>query len=245
MLNDQYRLLAQRYDALNPKEEIFKQQPFFERLVSQYGIKNCLDCACGTGWHLFMLHGLGLSCSGSDISPEMIALAQENLKGKSIPLKQEDFRTLAHSWADGFDMVICMTTSLPHMLTDEDTETALNSIYDRLSPGGILVVSNGITDSLLDAKPKFMPARIHPDQAFYFFLEYPTPQRVVFNILHVRKSDSGFEHSFEVMEYNAMRQSTLERCFARTPFRRIEYFGDFDFSGYSPSASKLITIAQK
>ena len=240
---EEYKILADVYDILNPKEEIFDQKPFFEGLVKKYSVLKVLDCACGTGWHLSMFHDMGLTSFGSDISPDMLALAKVNLEGKYVPLKKEDFRTLGNSWGDGFDMITCLTTSLPHMLTDEDLVTALTSMHDRLNGGGILVISSGITDSLLTNKPKFIPARILPDDAFYFVMEYPENQ-LVFNVVYVTKTDEGFDHKFTSIVYNAMRQSVLAQAFAKTSFKHISYYGDYDMSPYDPGTStKLIVVA--
>ncbi|OGG11548.1 hypothetical protein A2Z00_04890 [Candidatus Gottesmanbacteria bacterium RBG_13_45_10] len=243
---EEYKILADIYDILNPKEEIFGQRPFFEKLVKQYSIVTCLDPACGTGWHLSMFHDMGLTCCGSDISPEMLALAKRNLEGKRIPLQEEDFRELGKSWGDVYDMVVCLTTSLPYMRTDEDVIKALESMYDRLGEGGILVISNGVTDSLLDTKPKFIPARVLKNEAFYFIAEYPNETEFTFNILYVKKTEDSFEHKFTSTTYNAMRQSVLERCFSKTKYKNIQYYGDFDFSAYSKeTSSRLIVVAEK
>lgn len=243
---EEYQVLAGIYDILNPKEEIFDQRPFFEDLVKTYSISRVLDCACGTGWHLSMFHDMGLTVFGSDLSPDMLAMAKLNLEGKYIPLKQEDFRILEHTWGETFDMVVCLTTSLPHMLTDADVITALNSMYARISDGGILVISNGITDSLLDAKPKFIPARVNANDAFYFICEYDQDITMTFNILYVKKFDPGFEHAFTSTTYNAMRKSVLERAFSKTQFKNVRYFGDYAKNEYSPQTStKLIVVAEK
>lgn len=47
-----------------------------------------MDCACGTGQHLYMLSELGYKVCGSDYSCSMLGVAKENLKklGKNIPL---------------------------------------------------------------------------------------------------------------------------------------------------------------
>lgn len=243
---EEYKIIADVYDILNPKEEIFDQKPFFEELVKKYGVLKVLDSACGTGWHLSMFHDMGLTSFGSDLSPEMLALAKINLEGKYIPLKKEDFRTLGNSWGDGFDMITCLTTSLPHMLTDEDVVAALTSMYDRLNEGGILVISNGITDALLNNKPKFIPARINENDAFYFICDYEGEKTLTFNILYVKKGVESMEHVFTSTTYNAMRKSVLERALAKTSFKNISYYGDFDMSPYDPGAStKLIVVAEK
>jgi ubiquinone/menaquinone biosynthesis C-methylase UbiE len=241
-----YKRLAKDYDYLNPKEEIFKQRSFFKKLIKEYSVNICLDCACGTGWHLFMLDHLGVECYGSDLSPEMLALAKKNLRRKNIPLKIGDFRKLSKTWEEQFEMVICMTTSLPHMLTDKDAMTALNSMYEQLSDRGILVISNGITDSLLRSKPKLIPARILKHRAFYFFLEYPNSERVIFNILQVKKTKKSSGHTYPVIYYNAMRKFVLKKYFAGTKFKKVQYFGDYKFTPYSVKKSgRLIVIAQK
>jgi glycine/sarcosine N-methyltransferase len=243
---EEYKILADVYDILNPKEEIFSQKSFFSTLVKNYSVLKALDCACGTGWHLSLFYDMGLTCFGSDISPEMLTLAKRNLEGKYVQLKQEDFRSLGRSWGDEFDMITCLTTSLPYMLTDEDIIKALNSMYDRLAGGGVLVISNGITDSLLDTKPKFIPARINADDAFYFICEYHGEETMTFNILYVKKTADSFEHRYASTTYNAMRQSVLERCLGKTSFKNIHYYGDYDFSAYSKETSnKLIVVAEK
>ena len=243
---DDYKILAEDYDFLNPKEEIFKQEGFFKKLIEQYQVKTCLDCACGTGWHLFMLGNMGVQCYGSDLSQEMLDKATHHLSGKNVSVKREDFRHLSNSWNEKFDMVICMTTSFPHMQTDTDAVQALNAMYEVLNDKGIVVIDNGISDAFLDTKQKFIPARIHKEIAFYFFLEYPNDQSAIFNILEVKKTPESFQHAYDIMHYNAMRQADLQRYFGKTQFRKIEYFGDYDFSAYAKSSSRrLIVIAQK
>jgi len=243
---DAYQNLSADYDALQPKEEIFKQEPFFKKLIEKYSIKTCLDCACGTGWHLFMLNKLGLKCAGSDLSDAMLEKARKNLKGLSIPLKKENFRTLSKSWKEKFDMIICMTTSFPHNSNNKEAIATLKSMYDRLNNGGIVVIDNGFADSFLKAKPKFIPARIHKDQAFYFFLEYPNSEKVIFNILNVKKTTTGFNHAFESIEYMALGKKEFENFFSKTDFDNVEYYGDYNFTKYSKETSKrMIVIAQK
>ena len=242
---DKFKNLAKNYDQFHPKEAIFEQKSFFEKNIKNHSINSCLDCACGTGWHLLMLDQLGIKCFGSDLSEEMLKFARTNLRETNIPLKKQDYRYLEKSWDKEVDMVICMTTALPHMLTTPDIIEALNSMYAMLNDGGILVISNGISDSLIDSKPKFIPGRVLENHAMFFVMEYPK-DRVIFNILNVEKSPKSFDYSFEQLEYNALRKSHLEDCFSQTNFNHIDYYGDYNLTKYSTKDSKrLIVIAQK
>jgi glycine/sarcosine N-methyltransferase len=243
---DLFKNLSDGYEIINPKEEIFKQKDFFKKIIKDYSIKSCLDCACGTGWHLYMLNKLGVKCYGSDISPAMRKKARKNLKDTGIKLKIEDFRNLLNSWDIKFDMIICMSTSFPHMLKDKDAIKSLNSIYSRLNNKGILIIANGLSDRLLDTKPKFIPASISKDHAFYVFPEYPNSKRIIYNILILKRTRNGFDHCFDSIEYNAIRKSTFEKYLSHTKFKSAQYFGDFDFSKYSTKKSnRIIVITQK
>lgn len=243
---DHYQNLSIDYETLQPKGEILKQESFFKKLVKNYAIKTCLDCACGTGWHLFMLHQSGLQCTGSDLSDQMLKKARENLKDLSIPLKKVDFRNLNKKWESSFDMIICMSTSFPHNQNNKDAVQTLNAMFDCLKDGGIAVIDNGFSDAFFKAKPRFIPARIHKDQAYYFFLEYPNPEKVIFNILHIKKTSEGFDHLFESIDYMAIKKKEFDHFFEQTAFSKVEYFGGFDFTEYDEASSqRTIVIAQK
>lgn len=243
---DEYSILADVYDILNPREEIAAQKPFFESVIKKYSVSSILDCACGTGLHLAMFHDMGIQVAGSDISADMLEIAKANLKGREIPLKQEDFRTLSRSWNMPVDMVACLTNSLPYMRTEENLDSAIGSMYDSLKNGGVLVVTNGITDSILDTKPKFIPARENYSDAFYFVCEYHEEKTMTFNVLYVAQTENGMMHKFTEITYNAMRKRVLEKAFARSKFRNVSYYGDFDFSEYSEeSSTHLIVVAEK
>ncbi|MBN2225827.1 MAG: class I SAM-dependent methyltransferase [candidate division Zixibacteria bacterium] len=244
---DFYKDFAEEYDAMHPRETVYEQQSFFAELISRYHITSCLDCACGAGWHLEMLHRMGLDCAGSDLSPDMLALAKKHLASTGIPLKCEDFRTLERSWkGHRFDMVVCLTTSLPHVTTAKGIATALRAMRRRLNANGILVVSNGISDKLLDIKPVFIAGPTFEDRAVYFFNEYPETERAVFHVLIVSKTASGFRHVVRSMDYYAMRKDTLHGFLEQAEFRDMNYYGDFAFTRYSKRTSdRLIVVAQK
>jgi SAM-dependent methyltransferase len=242
---DDYKDFAQDYEALNPKEEIFLQREFFSQIIEKYSVKTCLDCACGLGWHLYMINSLGVKCFGSDLSPEMIDICKKNLSGTDIELKIEDYCKLAETWKRKFDMILCVSSALNHMLEDEDIIRALDSMYDRLEDNGIVVMFSGVSDLLAKNRPKLIPAGIHKDEAIYHILEY-FDDRVVFNILDVKKTKDSFTHSLNSMTLSLLTKARFEKCVSRTKFAKVNIFGDFDFSAYSEDQSnRLFAVLQK
>ncbi|OGG46491.1 MAG: hypothetical protein A3F84_21430 [Candidatus Handelsmanbacteria bacterium RIFCSPLOWO2_12_FULL_64_10] len=80
-MQDPYSEFALRYDLFsdpfgqaNPTEA-----SFLGRLFDQKGVRRVLDCACGTGQHLHLMHELGRECVGSDISEAMLKQATATL----------------------------------------------------------------------------------------------------------------------------------------------------------------------
>lgn len=240
-----YTEFAQDYELLNPKEEIFLQRDFFSQVIERYNVKTCLDCACGLGWHLYMIDNLGVKSYGSDLSPEMTEICKKNLNSKDIELRIGDYCKLSDIWERQFDMILCVSSALNHMLEDDDIITALDSMYQGLEENGIVVMFSGISDALVKNKPKLIPAKVYANQAIYHIIEY-FDDRVVFNILTVKKTEDSLAHSLNSMTLSLLTKDRFERCVSRSKFNKVSIFGDFDFSDYSMDKSnRLFAILQK
>lgn len=88
MTLDLYEGFAERYDLAFGRFE--ERDPsvnaFFRRLFDENGVCRVLDCACGTGRHLLLLHTLGCEVWGSDLSESMLAQARKNLADHTVEI---------------------------------------------------------------------------------------------------------------------------------------------------------------
>jgi ubiquinone/menaquinone biosynthesis C-methylase UbiE len=67
-MKDLYEKFAYDYDEFGPIEEYLgDEKTFLNKIFTEHGVKNVLDCACGTGQHLLMLaqSGYNINPSGS------------------------------------------------------------------------------------------------------------------------------------------------------------------------------------
>ena len=243
---DNYQKLAYEYEILNSREDIYSQKEFFKKIVEENQTKTCLDCACGLGWHLDMLDELGVKCYGSDISEDMLSICKENLVDRDITLEVGDFRELDTVWKQKFDMIICVTSAINHMQDDTEILRALQSMQERLTDSGVLIIATGVSDALIINKPKLIPAKLYSDKAVYFFLEY-IEDKVVFNIFNIRKTEDSFEHSLNSMTLNLIGREKLMACISKAGFHDAAIYGDFEFSNYEEDNinKRLIVIAKK
>lgn len=155
-MKDIYEKFAFDYDEFGSIEDYLgDEKNFFDRIFRKHNVRTILDCACGTGQHLYMLSQLGYRVWGSDHSFSMLDVAKKNLqqKGQTIPLHQCDFRYLENTFNLCFDAIVCLTTSLPHLHSDDDLLMAVKSMKNRLNNGGLLVFTSSTTHYNLTLPP--------------------------------------------------------------------------------------------
>ena len=240
-MDDPFQEFAKHYDRMvreNPARE-----EFFRSLFRKHQVGTVLDCACGTGNDLLMVRSFGLQVHGSDISAPMLAEAQKKLKDRGIdaPLKQIDFRELPDHYDLRFDAVLCLTTSLPQLLDEQEIVRALKSMHQVLKPRGLLVLTQGLTDDQLRSQVRFAPAINDPDFSRIMVVDYYDEEYEV-NILDLKHTLK--ERRFDVfsIRYRILLRDDYERLLRQTGFTTIEYYGDWDFMPYDTKGSEHLIV---
>ena len=162
-----YDNLASQYDKLfmDWQATTREQAVILNNIFKDGGFDNAariLDCACGIG-----TQAMGYNVTASDINRGELAEAKERAakNGVNIRFEHADFCALSETFSEQFDIVIAMDNALPHMLSRERLEAAINSITNRIAPGGMFVASIRDYDALLKDKPPYSPPYIHKTQA--------------------------------------------------------------------------------
>lgn len=163
-----YDNLASQYDKLflDWQATTREQADILNTLFLENGFDataSILDCACGIGTQAIGLATLGYTVTASDISDNEIAEAKLRAESNHVQIHFEhaDFCALSETFPEPFDIVICMDNALPHMLSESALKTAVTSITNQLSPGGLFVASMRDYDALLTDKPSYSPPYIH------------------------------------------------------------------------------------
>jgi len=248
MTEDLYEEFAYDYDLFGEAEQyIGKEYDFFVRLFDLYGVKSVLDCSCGTGRHLFAFHQMGLKAYGSDLSRSMLDVAKKYLSGKDLDLtlKHCDFRWLERCFEERFDAVVCLSTSLPHLHSDEDLVRALGSMRARLNPGGILVLTQGTTDLNIKEGTEIEVVVNRRDFTRVFVKEVSAPFLDI-QILDIFHSDSRSTHKQYNMCYRLLLCEDYRRLLDSAGFSNVTFLGDHEMSPYKVSQSeRLIAVAER
>lgn len=249
MIQTFYDELASHYDKLflDWQDSTREQAEVLDRIFHAQGFERSariLDCACGIGTQAIGLAALGYPVTASDFSQG--ALAQAKMRAArnhvTLRLEQADFRTLADTFSERFDIVIAMDNALPHMLSSTALEAAVRSISERVLPGGIFVASIRDYDALLAKRPPYSPPYIHQTQA---------GQRVSFQTWnwegdnyqltqYIIEDEKSLQVSKFQCEYRATRRAELTNHLLAHGFCEVSWLFPEETGFYQP-----IVIAKK
>jgi len=247
-IDDLYAGFASRYDLFFETEDDREAQvTFYKTVFEEHRVGRVLDCSCGTGEHLAMLAPLGQSLFGSDISPAMLAVAEEKMKrlGLDIPLTNADFRELPEHFPEPFDAILCLSTSLPHVQTEEEMIRALKSMSASLMDRGVLILTQGSGDRMMKEKPRFIPVTNTRDFSRAFAIDYHG-RGMTFHVLDFVHTDEQAEFFSWSASYPFIPlEEDYRRMLTAGGFHTVSAYGGYDFSPYDETSEFLIIVAGK
>ena len=140
------------------------------------GIVRVLDASCGAGTQAVSLAKLGFEVVAADPSAGMLRQAYKiaeahGMEGK-IEFIRSGFFSLSELVDGPFDAVISTGNALPHLLTDEEIESAVLTFYEFLRPGGTLVIGMRDFAPFMEDRPRFIPGFVNigeDDEEFITF----------------------------------------------------------------------------
>lgn len=145
-----YDALAPFYDGFTRDYEYDRWLEALELWAKAHGLRgrDVLDVGCGTGKSFLPLLRRGYRITACDISAEMVERARKKANG-SADVAVADMRSLP--WVGRFDLITCLDDAINYLLTPEELEAALTSMWAALRPGGVLIFDANSLASYRDA----------------------------------------------------------------------------------------------
>jgi glycine/sarcosine N-methyltransferase len=245
---DAYAGFADRYDLFFGHFEAHTPQlsTFYKKVFEDNKVKRVLDCACGTGRHLYLFHKLGFEVVGSDISPAMLVKARQNLGERHIdvPLRHVDYRELPENFDERFDAVVCLTSAICEMPDSAQMLQAFKSMREVLRDRGVLILSQGTSDKQWAEKPRFILVDDTKDFTRLFVVDY-RDKGARYNVVDIfHEGGEGRVETWGIDYPHLLFRDGQESLLKSAGFRGVEFYGSYAFEPYSKQTSNhLITVA--
>ncbi len=242
------------YDRfVNWEGRLAYELPFIEQQLTASGARRILDTACGTGMHAIALAQRGYDVTGADLSVGMIERARENAVavGSEVRFVVAGFGELATKVGNGFDALLCLGNSLPHVLTADALHEALADFAAVLRPGGLLFIQNRNFDAVMAARTRWMPPQVHREGSrewlFMRFYDFNPDGTLTFNVVTLRRDEGGeWTQQIEATTLRPLLHAELLDAIAAAGFGNTACHGDMTGAAFDPETSgNLIVAAQR
>lgn len=199
-----------------------------------------LDCACGIGTQLLGLARRGYSMTGSDLSASAVERARLEVaaRGLEAQLFVADMRDLSAVPGDGFDGVIAMDNSLPHLTSERDLLRAAREIRAKLRPGGVFLASIRDYDTLMIERPVVQGPSFFTDggarRIIHQVWDWSDERRYTFHLYVTRQTPGGWDTRHSTGDYRAVKREELSDILRAARFESARWVFPAESGFYQP-----------
>jgi glycine/sarcosine N-methyltransferase len=207
-----------------------------------------LDAACGTGVHAIALAQRGYTMVGADLSAGMIERAWANAKTEGVDVRFEaaGFGELSACVGTGFDAVLCLGNSLPHLLTPHDLAAALADFAACLRPGGLALIQNRNFDRVVERRERWMEpqARREGDAEWLFLRFYDFADGLLtFNVVTLQREGAGaWSQRSVISRLRPLLKNELTAALAIAGFEQVTCYGDMQGAPFNAHGSLNLVV---
>jgi SAM-dependent methyltransferase len=228
------------------------EMPFLEAQLRAVGAKRVLDAACGTGQHALALARSGHSMVGADLSPRMIERARANAQTQGVAAEfvAAGFGELRARVGGGFDAVLCLGNSLPHLLSAADLAAALADFATCLRPGGLLLIQSRNFDRVLARCERWMEPQAHQEGErewlFLRFYDFEPDGLLGFNVVTLQRQGGGdwTQHSIAARLW-PQRRGELVAALESAGFVQVSAYGDMQGAPFDAGSSGNLVLTAR
>jgi glycine/sarcosine N-methyltransferase len=249
--------------------------PFIERQLQGVGARRVLDAACGTGMHAVALAQRGYAVAGADLSAGMVERARSNaaMAGVETRFEVAGFGGMARAFGgvsnvkglpratslgrhgpigsdSGFDAVLCLGNSLPHLLTPAELAAALADFAACLRPGGLLLVQNRNFDRVLARGERWMDPQVHregeKEWLFLRFYDFEPDGTLTFNLVALQRERAGnWRQQVATTRLRPLQQEELTVALKAAGFMEVTCWGDMQGASFDPEVSPNLVVTAR
>ena len=245
-MTDAYTVLARCYDRLTADVDYETWADYVERHFrrSKRPVRSVVELGCGTGSLTALLARRGYRMTAVDLSPDMLALADQKCEGLGALFLCQDMSRLA--LLDRADAVISCLDSVNYVTRPAALRRTFQRVYQSLAPGGLFLFDVKTPAALAGADGQ---TYLDEDEDLFCVWrgDYSPKRRVCgYGLdLFVREADGSWSRGGEYHEEYAYTPRELEDFLREAGFTHIKVYGDKTMRPPREEAQRIFFAAGK
>lgn len=239
-------ILAEHYDRLTYDVNYERWADYVERHFRRLSrpVRTVAELGCGAGSLTRLLARRGYRMTALDLSPDMLAVAEEKCRGLDVQLVCQDMARLA--LPEPVEAVISCLDSINYVTHPSALKQTFRRVYRALVPGGLFLFDVKTPLSLEEDD-----GQIYLDEDEDIFCvwrgEYSPRRRVCgYGVdLFVRREDGGWDRGSEYHEEYAYTMDELEGFLREAGFQNIKQYGDKTMRPPKDGTRRVFFAAEK
>lgn len=245
-MTDAYTVLAGWYDRLTADVDYEKWADYVERHFRRLKrpVRSVAELGCGTGSLTGLLARRGYAMTAIDLSPDMLAVAEQKCRGLDVLFLCQDMSRL--TLLEPADAVVSCLDSVNYVTRPAALRRTFRRVYRALAPGGLFLFDVKTPPALEGADGQ--TCLDEDDGLFCVWRGEYFPKRRVCGYgldLFVRGADGGWSRGSEYHEEYAYTMDELDGFLREAGFSDIKIYGDKTMRAPKEGAQRVFFAAGK
>lgn len=240
---DFYEMIGKYYNDLFPPSEA--QINFLTQELKPNS--TVLDMGCATGGYAIALAQKGHQVTAADLDGDMVAQLERESLSRDLKIKTHtmDLRHIGQL-TESYDMIYCIGNTLVHLNDLSEVQAFVKNAYDKLKPGGKLVIQSVNYDRILKDKVQKLPDIVREKPPLTFIRRYDHGEGVIDFIgeLSLGTGEDMKQWTAHTSLLPILKED-LVHIFETLDFSAINCFGDFKKATFTLESPALVTLTVK
>ncbi|MEZ0537109.1 class I SAM-dependent methyltransferase [Caldicellulosiruptoraceae bacterium PP1] len=220
-----YKMLSMYYDDIFKFDE--NQISFIKTRIKPNS--KVLDLACGTGSILIGLSETCISCTGIDLSEDLLDKFRKKINKKTIKNKfkiiNDNMLNFKNHVFEKLDAILCIGNSLVHILNKNDLK---NLIIDISTSSDMFIFQILNYDRICNLQINSLPSLSALNNSIIFERKYVFEDNLIKFIGRITKNDTNLKESFESFVYlRPILFNEIDTLLKDAGYKNLNYYGDY------------------
>lgn len=242
---ENYVGLAGIYDFMMMGVDYEAWADYVLEAANHFGVapRDVLDLACGTGSTTIPLAKRGLSVTGLDLAPAMLAIARDKAREEGVNIPFVEKNMLALDYENRFDMIVSFQDGINYLTGDGDFAKLTAGVSKGLKENGVFIFDLNRVDHYADTETTVIDL---DDEYLVYENNYDGEKRIWhINLTGFVKEGELYRKFEEVHEEKNHDRKEVEAALHANGLSIVAVWRIFTKEDATAEANRVLVVAKK